>query len=52
VLGDAKTIDITRTLPFEFFGGTRSAIQPGRSLPGIHPHSVWRDRTADYGGIK
>jgi Protein of unknown function (DUF3500) len=26
------------------------SMQPGRSLPGIHPHSVWRDRTTDYGG--
>ena len=26
------------------------SMQPGRSLPGIHPHSVWRDRKADYGG--
>lgn len=26
------------------------SIQPGRSVPGIHPHSVWRDRTTDYGG--
>lgn len=26
------------------------SIQPGRSIPGIHPHSVWRDKTADYGG--
>lgn len=28
------------------------SMQPGRSLPGIHPHSVWRDRTTDYGGNK
>ena len=28
------------------------SIQPGRSLPGIHPHSVWRDRKSDYGGNK
>jgi hypothetical protein len=28
------------------------SLQPGRSLPGIHPHSVWRDRGADYGGNK
>jgi Protein of unknown function (DUF3500) len=28
------------------------SMQPGRSLPGIHPHSVWRDRVADYGGNK
>lgn len=28
------------------------SLQPGRSLPGIHPHSVWRDRVADYGGDK
>lgn len=26
------------------------SLQPGRSIPGIHPHSVWRDKTADYGG--
>ena len=26
------------------------SMQPGRSLPGIHPHSVWRDRRSDYGG--
>jgi hypothetical protein len=26
------------------------SIQPGRSLPGVHPHSVWRDRARDYGG--
>jgi hypothetical protein len=26
------------------------SMQPGRSLPGVHPHSVWRDKTADYGG--
>jgi hypothetical protein len=26
------------------------SVQPGRSIPGAHPHSVWRDRTADYGG--
>ena len=26
------------------------SVQPGRSIPGIHPHSVWRDRVADYGG--
>jgi hypothetical protein len=26
------------------------SMQPGRSVPGIHPHSVWRDRSADYGG--
>lgn len=26
------------------------SLQPGRSVPGIHPHSVWRDKTADYGG--
>ena len=25
--------------------------QPGRDFPGtVHPHSVWRDRTTDYGG--
>lgn len=28
------------------------SMQPGRSIPGIHPHSVWRDRSADYGGAK
>jgi hypothetical protein len=28
------------------------SMQPGRSLPGIHPHSVWRDRVSDYGGNK
>ena len=28
------------------------SMQPGRSVPGIHPHSVWRDRKADYGGNK
>lgn len=27
------------------------SMQPGRSLAGIHPHSVWRDRAQDYGGI-
>ncbi len=27
-----------------------SSMQPGRSVPGIHPHSVWRDKSADYGG--
>jgi hypothetical protein len=26
------------------------SLQPSRSLAGIHPHSVWRDKTADYGG--
>lgn len=26
------------------------SLQPGRSMEGIHPHSVWRDKTADYGG--
>jgi len=26
------------------------SMQPGRSLPGIHPHSVWRDKSTDYGG--
>lgn len=26
------------------------SMQPGRSLPGIHPHSVWRDREMDYAG--
>ncbi len=29
-----------------------SSMQPGRSLPGVHPHSVWRDRISDYGGNK
>ena len=25
--------------------------QPSRDFPGtVHPHSVWRDRTSDYGG--
>ncbi|WP_232074268.1 DUF3500 domain-containing protein [Spirosoma aureum] len=25
--------------------------QPSRDIPGtVHPHSVWRDRTSDYGG--
>ncbi|RTQ53738.1 DUF3500 domain-containing protein [Hymenobacter gummosus] len=25
--------------------------QPGRDFVGrVHPHSVWRDRTTDYGG--
>lgn len=28
------------------------SMQPGRSIPGVHPHSVWRDRRADYGGTK
>jgi hypothetical protein len=28
------------------------SMQPGRSVPGIHPHSVWRDRATDYGGAK
>jgi hypothetical protein len=26
------------------------SMQPGRSLEGIHPHSVWRDKLLDYGG--
>ena len=27
------------------------SAQPGRDFPGtVHPHSVWRDRTTDYGG--
>ena len=26
------------------------SMQPGRSLPGVHPHSVWRDKATDYGG--
>jgi hypothetical protein len=25
------------------------SLQPGRSIEGIHPHSVWRDKVADYG---
>lgn len=29
-----------------------SSMQPGRSVPGIHPHSVWRDRESDYAGNK
>lgn len=28
------------------------SLQPGRSIEGIHPHSVWRDKVADYGGNK
>ncbi|RZL84882.1 DUF3500 domain-containing protein [Sphingomonas sp. OK281] len=28
------------------------SMQPGRSIPGVHPHSVWRDRKTDYGGTK
>jgi hypothetical protein len=28
------------------------SMQPGRLVPGIHPHSVWRDRGTDYGGNK
>jgi hypothetical protein len=28
------------------------SLQPGRSIEGIHPHSVWRDKVADYGGSK
>jgi hypothetical protein len=28
------------------------SMQPGRSIPGVHPHSVWRDRDTDYGGNK
>lgn len=28
------------------------SMQPGRSVPGVHPHSVWRDRKSDYGGNK
>jgi hypothetical protein len=28
------------------------SMQPGRSVPGVHPHSVWRDRLGDYGGNK
>lgn len=26
------------------------SMQPGRSTPGIHPHSIWRDRKDDYAG--
>jgi hypothetical protein len=27
------------------------SAQPSRDFPGtVHPHSVWRDRTSDYGG--
>ncbi len=26
------------------------SMQPGRSIEGIHPHSVWRDKQTDYGG--
>jgi hypothetical protein len=26
------------------------SMQAGRVVPGIHPHSVWRDRSGDYGG--
>lgn len=26
------------------------SMQPGRIVPGVHPHSVWRDRGSDYGG--
>jgi hypothetical protein len=26
------------------------SMQPGRSVEGIHPHSVWRDKSLDYGG--
>jgi len=26
------------------------SMQPGRIVPGVHPHSVWRDRGTDYGG--
>lgn len=28
------------------------SMQPGRSIPGVHPHSIWRDRATDYGGNK
>lgn len=28
------------------------SMQRGIVLPGNHPHSVWRDRTTDYGGSK
>ncbi len=28
------------------------SMQPGRSIEGIHPHSVWRDKVTDYGGQK
>jgi hypothetical protein len=26
------------------------SMQPGREVEGIHPHSIWRDRSGDYGG--
>lgn len=26
------------------------SMQPGRSLPGIHPHLIWRDQQSDYAG--
>lgn len=26
------------------------SMQPGRSVPGVRPHTVWRDRKSDYGG--
>ncbi len=28
------------------------SMQRGASLPGAHPHSVWRDKQTDYGGNK
>ncbi|HXC60811.1 MAG TPA: DUF3500 domain-containing protein [Steroidobacteraceae bacterium] len=28
------------------------SMQPGRTIPGVHPHSVWRDRSGDYGSNK
>jgi len=28
------------------------SMQRGASLPGTHPHSVWRDKRTDYGGNK
>lgn len=26
------------------------SMQPGRETEGVHPHSIWRDKAADYGG--
>ena len=28
------------------------SVQNGIVLTGTHPHSVWRDKTSDYGGTK
>ncbi len=28
------------------------SLQTSRTVDGIHPHSVWRDKTTDYGGSK